>query len=213
MKVGEPLFAAVEEQAAAALARALLQIDPNINTGPHGNAAHVAVRCFGAGRTAGPTARSGGAEVEFHHRLDVLEEDETLVWCPHRAHGLLDNAMDLHRRHIWWGYRPRAAPLSETAADDAKQLAAVKAVFGDDWERWPAGRKLLWGLPDSAQTARLPSPAVANHPAAAATVAASPGDGPWLQVLTPAPWAPRDGMGALVLNGFVYLLGGCSHRP
>jgi hypothetical protein len=40
-QVGEPLLLAMEEQANCALARALLKIDPAINTGPHGNIAHV----------------------------------------------------------------------------------------------------------------------------------------------------------------------------
>ena len=64
----------IEDQAAGALARRLLQIDPNINTGPHGHAAHIAVRSFGArsAQSKAPVnAHRASAEVEFLHRLDV----------------------------------------------------------------------------------------------------------------------------------------------
>lgn len=156
-EVGEPLFAAIEDQAAAALARMLLQIDPNINTGPHGHAAHIVVRSFGA-RSATVVApqppinpHRAKAEVEFFHRLDLASEDKTLVWCPRRL------GRDANRcptqAGIWWDYRPRAAPqTSAIKLDDVKRLVQVEAVFGDEWQKWPTSRKQLWGLPDERQS-------------------------------------------------------------
>ena len=147
--VGEPLFAAIEDQATCALARILLDIDPNLNTGPHGHAVHLVVEGFGAQL---PEEREvsahGEALLSFRLWLGAAGA-EALVWSPRRLGGVLpaDAGLPESGAVLWWDYRPRAAVDDATVAQDASRLAAVRTAFDDGGLGWGAARRDLWGLP------------------------------------------------------------------
>jgi hypothetical protein len=123
-EVGEPLHAALEEQANCALARALLAIDPAINTGPHGNIAHIMLCDVGCGGgTGGGGARhrqrsSNNEELGditcFRHplvavdrRRDDDDDDNAVVSLIYAPQRVTSSAGAEGGLEIWWSYRPR----------------------------------------------------------------------------------------------------------
>jgi hypothetical protein len=70
----------------------------------------------------------------------VLDPRWTLVWTPSCWHATGIKTTTGLRRAIGWNYVPLGSRKRDTAA--------VKYIFGTQWESWSLQRQKLWGLLD-----------------------------------------------------------------